>query len=86
MWPLGDDDTRQQMSVMATAAAWGLNQWESMEEYVRCIPKDSFDGAFYQSLLNIHNQCFIDAQKVSYVHVHVHVSVSLCELGTFKLE
>ena len=64
MWPMGDDDTRQQMSVMATSAAWGLNQWDGMEEYVRCIPRESFDGAFYQALLNIHNHSFVEAQKV----------------------
>jgi FKBP12-rapamycin complex-associated protein len=63
MWPLGDDDTRQQMSVMATASAWGLNRWDSMEEYIRCIPKNSFDGSFYQALLNIHNNKFSEAQK-----------------------
>lgn len=65
MWPMGDDDIRQKMSVMATAAAWGLGQWESLEEYVRCIPKESFDGSFYQALLNIHQNQFSEAQKVS---------------------
>lgn len=62
-WPIGDDDTRQNMSVMATAAAWGLGEWESMEEYMRCIPKGTFDGSFYQSLLHIHHQRFTLAQE-----------------------
>ena len=61
---MGDDDTRQKMSVMASAAAWGLGQWDSMEEYVRSIPKNTMEGSFYQSLLHIHHRQFISAQKV----------------------
>ena len=63
-WGLGDDTTRQKMSVMASAAAWGLGQWESMEEYVRSIPKHTMEGSFYQALLHIHQKEFDDAQKV----------------------
>ncbi|CAI7993434.1 Serine/threonine-protein kinase tor, partial [Geodia barretti] len=62
-WGLGDDTTRQKMSVMASAAAWGLGQWESMEEYVRSIPKHTMEGSFYQALLHIHQKEFDDAQK-----------------------
>ncbi len=61
---MGDDDTRQKMSVMASAAAWGLGQWDSMEEYVRSIPKSTMEGSFYQSLLHIHHRQFDSAQKV----------------------
>ena len=63
-WAVSNDETRQKMSVMATAAAWGLGQWETMEEYIRCIPKGSFDEPFYQALLHIHNQKFLLAQDV----------------------
>ena len=54
-WPQGNDDMQQKMAVMSTAAAWGLGNWDSMEEYIRCIPKGTFDCLFYQALLNIHN-------------------------------
>ena len=63
-WGLGDDVTRQRMSVMASAAAWGLGQWDSMEEYVRSIPQNTMEGSFYQALLHIHQREFDDAQKV----------------------
>ena len=63
-WGLGDDITRQRMSVMASAAAWGLGQWEHMEEYTRSIPKGTMEGSLYQSLLFIHNRQFPRAQKV----------------------
>lgn len=68
-WAISNDATRHKMSVMATAAAWGLGQWESMEEYVRCIPKGSFDEPFYQALLHIHHQNFSMAQNVCIMHV-----------------
>ena len=58
------------MSVMATAAAWGLGEWESMEEYMRCIPKGTFDESFYQSLLHIHHQRFTLAQEVKFRTVY----------------
>ena len=61
---MGDDDTRQRMSVMVSAAAWGLGQWESMDEYVRSIPQGTMDGAFFQSLMHIHHRQFTSAQKV----------------------
>ena len=63
-WGMGDDDTRHRMSVMVSAAAWGLGQWESMEEYVRSIPQGTMDGAFFQSLMHIHHRQFTSAQKV----------------------
>ena len=63
-WGMGDDDTRQSMSVMASAAAWGLGQWDSMEEYVRSIPKNTMEGSFYQALLHIHHCQFTSAQSI----------------------
>ena len=72
---MGDDTTRQKMSVMASAAAWGLGQWDSMEEYVRSIPRNTMEGSFYQALLHIHQRQFDDAQKV---HVHVATSTHTC--------
>ena len=80
---MGDDNTRQKMSVMASAAAWGLGQWDSMEEYTRSIPSHSMEGSFYQALLHIHQRQFDEAQKVGWLvgrlgnewsglHVHVY--------------
>ena len=45
-WGMGDDTTRQKMLVMASAAAWGLGQWDSMEEYIRSIPRNTMEGSF----------------------------------------
>ncbi|XP_014662370.1 PREDICTED: serine/threonine-protein kinase mTOR-like [Priapulus caudatus] len=58
-----NDDVRQGMARMAAAAAWGLNQWESMEEYTCLIPRDTQDGAFYRAVLSMHNDQFPLAQQ-----------------------
>ena len=80
-WGLGDDITRQRMSVMASAAAWGLGQWDHVEEYTRSIPKGTMEGAFYQSLLFIHNRQFIQAQKVGSHECHM----GACEYGSNEI-
>lgn len=71
------------MSVMASAAAWGLSQWDSMEEYVRSIPRHSMEGSFYQALLHIHKKQFDDAQKVRECKRSTHtlsINVHVCRL------
>lgn len=55
---------RQKMSVMASAAAWGLGQWESMEEYVHSVPNNTMVYSLFQSVLHIHHGQFSEAQKV----------------------
>lgn len=52
------------MSRMAAAASWGLNQWDSMDRYVACIPRDTTDGAFYRAVLAIHREQYATAQLV----------------------
>ncbi|XP_014254034.1 serine/threonine-protein kinase mTOR [Cimex lectularius] len=55
---------RERMSRMAAAAAWGLEQWDSVEQYVSCIPKDTTDGSFYRAVLAIHKQQYTTAQQL----------------------
>jgi len=63
-WNHFNEDGRQRMSRMAAASAWGLNQWEAMEQYVNCIPRDTQDGAFYRAVLAVHRGQYIAAQQV----------------------
>ncbi|GAV00928.1 TOR [Ramazzottius varieornatus] len=57
-WPTVKDDLRVKMARMASAAAWGLHKWESMEEYVCLVPRDSLDGAFYRAVLALRQDQF----------------------------
>lgn len=66
-WGSGNDQMRQKMSLMASKAAWGLGQWDNMEEYVRSIPSTgtTMFYSFFQSVLHIHRRKFPAAQRVS---------------------
>ncbi len=66
-WGTGDDEMRQKMSVMASAAAWGLGHWDNMEEYVHSISGGTMVYPFFQSVLHIHKRQFSVAQKVSII-------------------
>lgn len=63
-WSSHTQETKQRMARMAAAAAWGLNQWESMENHVALIPKDSQDGAFYRAVLAIHDEQYNLAHRL----------------------
>lgn len=55
-WPRMSDDEKFKSARIAAAAAWGLNEWDSMINYVNFLPENSQDGAFYRAVLNIHNE------------------------------
>ena len=63
-WGAVDDETRQKMSIVASAAAWGLGEWNRMKEYAGSIPKGTMDCSFYHALLNMHDKKFDKAQEV----------------------
>lgn len=54
---------QQKMARMASAAAWGLEKWDTMEEYVQVIPRDTTDSAFHQAVLAVHKENFPGAQQ-----------------------
>ncbi|CAH1772250.1 unnamed protein product [Owenia fusiformis] len=62
-WPQVSDDIRQNMARMAAMSAWGLGQWESMEEYTCMIPRETMDGAFHRAVLALHMDQFALAQQ-----------------------
>ncbi|XP_072012512.1 serine/threonine-protein kinase mTOR isoform X3 [Engystomops pustulosus] len=62
-WTNVSEDARAKMARMAAAAAWGLEHWDSMEEYTCLIPRDTHDGAFYRAVLALHQDLFSLAQQ-----------------------
>ncbi|XP_047031918.1 serine/threonine-protein kinase mTOR isoform X2 [Helicoverpa zea] len=54
-WVKMSNEERFKAARLAAAAAWGLNEWDSMAKYVRFLPENTQDGAFYRAVLNIHN-------------------------------
>lgn len=59
-WSQMDDITKKRSAKIAAAAAWGLNEWDAMKNYVDCMPQDSPDGSFYRAIMAIHNNQWTD--------------------------
>lgn len=58
------EEVRAQMSRVAAASAWAMGEWDMMEEYSRCIPRDTNEGAFYRAVLAVHKDQHHVAQQV----------------------
>ncbi|KAG6451388.1 serine/threonine-protein kinase mTOR [Manduca sexta] len=54
-WIKMSTEEKYKAARLAAAAAWGLNEWDSMAKYVSFLPENTQDGAFYRAVLNIHN-------------------------------
>ena len=89
-WHVVTDHDRQKMSRMAAAAAWGLGQWDCMEEYSCMIPRDTYDGAFYRAVLALHMDQFALAQQVGvkfnlYSGLKMHEIVTVSNMFQFSI-
>ncbi|XP_041982232.1 serine/threonine-protein kinase mTOR-like [Aricia agestis] len=49
------EEIRKKSSKIAAAAAWGLQEWDSMKKHVECISENTLDGSFYRAILSIHD-------------------------------
>lgn len=63
-WPTLGTEGRNKAGRLAAVAAWGLQDFEQMQEYVRCIPEDTQDSSFYRAVLAIHDGEFEIAQSL----------------------
>lgn len=68
-WDTLQPDGKSKLGRLAAVAAWGLQDWDGMENYVKCIPEETQDGSFYRAVLNVHHgdfekaQCLIDVTR-----------------------
>lgn len=49
---------------LAAVSSWGLQQFDKMAEYVKCIPEDTQDGSFYRAVLAIHGGDYETGQRL----------------------
>lgn len=61
-WMHATSDNRKQISALAAAAAWGMGQWELMDQYLSVMKLNSPDRSFFGAILAIHRNQFDDAQ------------------------
>ncbi len=62
-WFNADEETRKMIAPLAAAAAWGLGQWELMDDYNTMMKTDSPDGVFFRAILAIHRNLFTHAEQ-----------------------
>lgn len=63
-WDNMNNETRSRAGRLAAVAAWGQQDWEQMQEYVKCIPEETQDGSFYRAVLAVHHGDFETAQRL----------------------
>ncbi|KAI9816376.1 MAG: phosphatidylinositol kinase- protein kinase tor1 [Phylliscum demangeonii] len=60
-WTDASADHRRALAPLAAAAAWGLGQWELMENYLTVMKPLSTDRSFFAAILALHRDQFEDA-------------------------
>jgi FKBP12-rapamycin complex-associated protein len=60
-WMHASSDIRKAIAPLAAAAAWGLGQWELMDNYLSVMKSSTPDRAFFGAILAIHRNQFNDA-------------------------
>jgi FKBP12-rapamycin complex-associated protein len=61
-WDRADHEDRRAIAPLAAAAAWSLNEWDLMEDYIAAMNHDSSDRLFYRAILSVHRNNFQKAQ------------------------
>ncbi|KAJ9649752.1 phosphatidylinositol kinase- protein kinase tor1 [Coniosporium tulheliwenetii] len=64
-WIHASTEYRKVIAPLAAAAAWGLGQWELMDNYLSVMKPDSPDRSFFGAILSLHRNQFDDA------HLHI---------------
>ncbi|KAJ7170509.1 phosphatidylinositol 3-kinase [Mycena crocata] len=57
-WGDANAEHRGLIAPMATAAAWSLADWESMDAYIAQMKQDSSDRHFYKAIMAVHQNNF----------------------------
>ena len=60
-WNKASIDHRRAIAPLAAAAAWGLGQWELMDNYLKVMKPQSPDRSFFGAILSLHLNHFEDA-------------------------
>lgn len=62
-WMHASSANRKSIAALAAAAAWGMGQWELMDQYLTVMGQGSPDRSFFGAILSIHRNQFVDAQS-----------------------
>jgi len=62
-WAYAKEETRKIMAPLAAGSAWGLSDYELMEEYIGVMKPDSPDGSFFRAILNVNSNLYPQAEQ-----------------------
>ncbi|KAG9083957.1 phosphatidylinositol kinase- protein kinase tor1, partial [Ceratobasidium sp. 392] len=62
-WTNATHSMRVQIAPLATAAAWSLQKWDSMAEYITTLDENTADCSFYKAVQAVHRDRFARAQQ-----------------------
>ncbi|KAH3666740.1 hypothetical protein OGAPHI_003189 [Ogataea philodendri] len=62
-WSNSSGDIKRAIAPLAAAAAWGLGQWERMDNYISVMKVESPDKAFFNAILCLHRNNFDEASE-----------------------
>ena len=62
-WLAASLDQRKHIAPLAAAAAWGMGQWELMDDYLEVMKQHSPDRSFFGAILSIHRNQFEEAHS-----------------------
>ena len=60
-WSLASIDHKRHIAPLAAAAAWGLGQWDLMDNYLEAMKDKSADRSFFGAILALHQNHFAKA-------------------------
>ncbi|RKO90751.1 armadillo-type protein, partial [Blyttiomyces helicus] len=60
-WTHAPDDVKRMIAPLAAAAAWGLAEWDLMDEYIAMMRQESPDSAFFRAILALHKNLYPQA-------------------------
>ncbi|KAI0836439.1 FAT-domain-containing protein [Hypoxylon sp. FL0890] len=62
-WANSAPEIQRRIAPLATAAAWGLGKWDSMDNYLQSMKRNSPDRSFFGAILALHRNQFGEAAK-----------------------
>ena len=62
-WSLASIENKRMIAPLAAAAAWGLSQWELMEDYLKALKSSSPDRSFFGAIAAIHRNEFMETHR-----------------------
>ncbi|KAF7543089.1 hypothetical protein G7Z17_g11028 [Cylindrodendrum hubeiense] len=60
-WANSTPEVQRMIAPLATAAAWGLGKWDSMDNYLSSLKRNSPDRSFFGAILALHRNQFREA-------------------------